>query len=398
MRKKNHEQMPLMDIEIEHPRAEELMNISRILDTLPTINEMVLQDLRGGEASPRPTGAQGMSAEQVLRAAIIKQLEGFSYEEPAFHLVDSRTYRSFCRIGVMQKGFKKSTLCSNIKKISAQTWEQINQVLVGYAKDKKIEKGRESRIDCTVVETNIHEPSDRSLLWDCVRVITDKLVQIRDELAEVKVPFSDHRKRAKRRMMGILNAKNEKIRKRRYIDLLKVTEKTLCYGRNAICLLKSAVFVDTVKMVKAQGIKQELERVIPLTQRVMDQTRRRVILGEKVPATEKIVSIFEPHTDIIIKDRREVLYGHKVCLSGGASNLITDCLIVEGNPADSTLTTEMLDRHEAIYGRYPLKVALDGGFASKDNLREAKSRGVKDVCFGKKRGLKEEQMCRSSWV
>ena len=113
---------------------------------------------------------------------------------------------------------------------------------------------------------------------------------------------------------------------------------------------------------------------------------------------QRIDFVFEPHTDIIVKDRRDTFYGHKVCLSGGPSNLITDCLIVKGNPADSTLTIEMLDRHERIYGHYPLKAALDGGFASKDNLQAAKTRGVKDVCFAKKRGLKEEEMCRSSWV
>ena len=142
----------------------------------------------------------------------------------------------------------------------------------------------------------------------------------------------------------------------------------------------------------------ELKEILGLTQKVIDQTTRRVIHDESVPASEKIVSIFEPHTDIIRKDRRDTFYGHKVCLSGGASNLITDCLILDGNPADSDLTGQMLDRHNEIYGHYPLKTALDGGFASKANLASAKSKGIKDVCFAKKRGLEEEDMCRSSWV
>ena len=87
-----------------------------------------------------------------------------------------------------------------------------------------------------------------------------------------------------------------------------------------------------------------------------------------------------------------------MCLSGGGSNLITDCLILDGNPADTQLTDLMLDRHLEIYGHYPLKVALDGGFASKANLDSAKGKEIKDVCFAKKRGLEEEQMCRSAWV
>jgi IS5 family transposase len=143
---------------------------------------------------------------------------------------------------------------------------------------------------------------------------------------------------------------------------------------------------------------EELKEVIRLTQSVIEQTTRRVIHDEPVPACEKIVSIFEPHTDIIVKDRRDTFYGHKVCLTGGGSNLITDCWILEGNPADTALTDQMLERHKEIYGHYPLKAALDGGFASKSNLRTAKGKGIKDVCFAKKRGLEEEEMCRSPWV
>ena len=144
MRKKNQEQMPLMPCEIEHPRAKELDRISKLLDSIPTITDMVLQDLTDGVKN-RHCGAQGMTAEQVLRAAIIKQTEGFSYEELAFHLVDSRTYRNFCRIGITHKGFKKSALCKNIKRISPETWESINRLLVAYGDDKEIEKGKELR-------------------------------------------------------------------------------------------------------------------------------------------------------------------------------------------------------------------------------------------------------------
>lgn len=386
-----------MPCDIEHPRAKELDRINKILDSIPTITEMVLQDLTHG-VKDRNTGAEGMSAEQVLRAAIIKQTEGFSYEGLAFHLIDSRTYRNFCRIGLIHKGFKKSALCKNIKAISPSTWESINRLVIAYADDKKIEKGKESRIDCTVVCSNIHDPSDSSLLWDSVRVLTKTLKKMKEELG-INLTFTDHRRRAKRRMLGVLNAKSKKARVKPYKDLLKVTEKTIGYSKSAVCVLDSGAFVtDPAKMALAMAIEEDFKEIIPLTERIVDQTTRRVMHDESVPAAEKVVSIFEPHTDIIKKDRRETFYGHKICLTGGRSNLISDCLIVEGNPADSTLTVEMLDRHEQIYGHYPHKVALDGGFASKDNLKAAKSREIKDVCFSKKRGLKEEDMCRSLWM
>lgn len=398
MRKKNQKQMPLMPCDIEHPRAKELGRISQILDSVPTITEMVLQDLTHGVKN-RNHGAEGMSAEQVLRAAIIKQSEGFSYKELAFHLIDSRTYRNFCRIGLTHKGFRKSALCKNIKAISANTWESINRLLVAYGEDKGIEKGKAVRIDCTVVTSNIHDPSDSSLLWDSVRVLTRILKKMKDELG-INLSFTDHQRRAKKRMLGILNAKGKKARVKFYKDLLKVTEKTVSYSKSATSALACHSFTAPVQMALAMNIEKDLKEIIPLAEKVIDQTIRRVIHDESVPATQKIVSIFEPHTDIIKKDRRETFYGHKVCLTGGASNLISDCLIVEGNPADSTLTIEMLDRHDQIYGRYPLKAALDGGFASKDNLKAAKAenRKIKDVCFAKKRGLKEEDMCRSAWM
>lgn len=396
MRKKNQKQMPLTPCNIEHPRARELDRINQILDSIPTITDMVLQDLTHGVKN-RNCGAEGMSAEQVLRAAIIKQTEGFSYEELAFHLIDSSTYRNFCRIGITHKGFKKSALCKNIKAISPETWEKINKLLAAYGEDRQIEKGKEARIDCTVVCSNIHDPSDSSLLWDSVRVLTRILKKMKEGLG-INILFTDHSKRAKRRALEILNAKNKKARIKPYKDLLKVTEKTVNYSKSAASMLDSYVFHDAANMALAMAMSKDLEELIPLAERVIDQTTRRVIHNEEVPATEKIVSIFEPHTDIIVKDRRDTYYGHKVCLTGGASNFISDCLIVEGNPADSTLTCEMLDRHEQIYGRYPLNAPLDGGFASKTNLEAAKSRHIKNVCFAKKRGLKEEDMCQSSWV
>ncbi len=143
----------------------------------------------------------------------------------------------------------------------------------------------------------------------------------------------------------------------------------------------------------------ELEHYIDLAWKVVSQTERRILRGESVPACEKIVSIFEPHTDIIRKDRRDTHYGHKVTLSGGQSGMILDWVVEDGNPADTTLLIRMLDRLEAIYGSYPLQVAIDGGFASMENLRLAKQKpGVVDVSFAKKRGLAVEDMATSRRV
>ena len=211
MRKKDKKQLPLMITGIEHPHAVELQGISKILNETPIINEWVLQDL-AQETASSDTGAEGMTAAQVIRAAIIKQMEGYSYADLAFHLLDSVCYRAFCRIGFADKGFQKSAMCKNIKAISPETWEAINRILVAYGQDKGIEKGKKTRIDCTVVSSNIHDPKDSILLWDSVRVLTRMLCRIKELFGDLKIPFADHSRRAKRRMLGVMNAKNEKAR------------------------------------------------------------------------------------------------------------------------------------------------------------------------------------------
>ena len=394
MREKYQKQMSLMTALVEHPHGKELEVISQILDENSSILDLVYQDLKQKETKSC-IGAKGMSAEQVLRAAIIKQMNEFSYEELAFHIIDSSCYRWFCRIGLIDKGFKSSALCSNIKSLSPETWETINALtVVDYAKDQGIEKGRQVRMDCTVVDSNIHDPKDSNLLWDGVRVLTRILSQAKDRIEDLPIRYTDHTRIAKRRMLGIANAKTETQRTKLYQDLLKVAKKTISYAYNTMELLDQYAGLSLLPL----SFKEQLEHYTSLTEKVFDQTHRRVILDEKVPASEKVVSIFEDHTDIIVKDRRDTLYGHKICLTGGASNLILDCVILDGNPADSDLTVKMIERQKDIYGKYPLKLALDGGFASKENLKEAKSKQIKDVCFSKGRGLEVEDMCRSPWV
>ena len=393
MRKKQQKQMPLIEPASGHPQVMELEIISQLIDNTPTICDYVLQDLNQGKVEKQNTGAEGMSADQVIRAAVVMRIYSFTYEQLAFHIYDSRALRRFCRIGIADKGFGKSALNANIKRLSPHTWQCISRDLLEHAKDENIEKGRKARIDCTVVESNIHKPFDSVQLFDSVRVLTRLLHKARDEFG-VQIIFTDHQRRAKRRMVGIQYAKGVKQRNPLYKDLLKVTQKTIGYAIKAEALLGTSCPTNIILF----ELLNEIKHYGDLARQVYDQTYRRVVQGESVPAGQKVVSIFEEHTDVIVKDSRDTYYGHKICLTGGASNLILDCVILEGNPADTELVEQMLDRQQQIYGRYPLKVALDGGFASKDNLSKAKERKIKDVCFAKKRGLKETDMCRSEYV
>lgn len=398
MRQARQKQLNLDSNWLAFEPAKELQAIAGLLDEHPTVANLIWQDL-APKGLLNDTGAQGLSAEQVLRALIIKQLNGFSYRELAFHLTDSVTYRRFCQLGWNQVP-SKSALASCIKAIRMETLEKTNRVLVGIAQNKKIEDGKKVRVDCTVVESNIHAPLDSNLLWDCVRVVTRLMGDAR-EIVGAEVNFPNRTRRAKRRALGILNARFKEKRKTLYRDLLVVAKETLQSAERVIEVIDRAVATASMQLsdhVKAVDVRKELAHFMALARRVMNQTERRVLNEESVPSREKLVSIFEEHTDIIVKDQRETLYGHKICLTSGRSTLVTDCTILEGNPADSTLAQQTIDRHIEILGGPPKQVVYDGGFTSKANLDAIKDKGVTDVAFSKARSLPITDMVRSSWV
>ncbi len=391
MRKTIHNQLSFVEPKIEHEHAEEFSQIQKIIEANPEIAAYIHQDLIAGLKNPE-TGREGeLSGEQVFKIILVKQIHGFSYRSLEFHLKDSRTYRAFCGFGLGDKVPSFKTIQRDIKKIRPESFEAINQTLLAFAAKQGIEKGRTVRVDCTVVESNIHEPSDSSLLLDSVRVLSrvNKRAQERFGL-----PAFDRSRMAKKRFKKILNSKNKADRVAPYKDLLKVTRELYDNATN----IAEALQKQHANNPDAIALVRELNEFLPLVARVIFQAHARVIEGKKLPASEKIFSIFEPHTDIIIKDRRDVFYGHKIALSSGKSGLFLDLVIESGNPADSTLAVEMVERQHEIYGRYPRQSAMDGGFASGENLEKIKELSVKDVVFAKKRGLKVNDMAKSSWV
>jgi transposase, IS5 family len=389
MRRTLPDQLELVPAFHAHVRSRELEAMSQILDAHPEAARWVLDDLVGGQVSSQK-GRKGMSGEQVLRVLLVKQLGSFSYDELAFHLADSASYRAFCRIGSMDEIPTSKTLQRNVKKVQALTLERINVLLIEHAIAAEIEDGNKIRVDCTVVETNIHDPSDSSLLVDSVRV----LVRLMDRAQEyVDAPFANHHRRAKRRAIGILHARTQDDRVPLYRDLLNVTNKTLTAADRIIAAFTSTYSPQALKSSPVLfELFESLRHYLALARRVVTQTHRRVVLGETVPASEKLVSIFETHTDIIVKDRRDTLYGHKLCLATGASGLITDCHVEKGNPADSTLAIGMVERHLERYGHAPQQVCFDGAFASRANFDEIKRLEAGDVVFTKGKAITVDEM------
>jgi len=274
----------------------------------------------------------------------------------------------------------------------------VHEATLRYGESQGWEKGRKARVDSTVVETNIHLPTDSTLLVDGIRIITRWLVEGQELSRRPAYVFVDHNRRAKKRGLEIQHAKKERVREKAYKDLLGLAGRVRGYALVAIPVLQGYGSVDRDECLKAQGLAEKLEEAVGIFTRVIRQTERRVLRGEAVPSGEKVVSFFEEHTDIIVKGSRDTQYGHKVFLTGGRTGMILDCVIERGNPNDAVLFPLLLDRQEQFYDRVPRQVSADGGFASQENLREAKSRGIKDVAFAKRKGLSVLEMVKSSWV
>jgi len=395
MRRKFNPQLNLFTAMARNKIGKELQLMSQVLDAIPTLLDVVYQDLVRS-ACPT-TGREGMSADQVLRCALLKQYRQLTYEELAFHLEDSSSFRGFSRLEMGQYPCK-SILQRNIKALREDTWETINQTILGYAKQEKIESGRKVRIDATAVETDIHHPTDSTLLADGIRIITRWLGEGKGLSPSPSYAYSDHRRVVKKRVLTILNVKKETLRQRAYRDLLMYAGKVRAYALVAIPELAAHQAREAVDFFVGKVLSEKLARAVGLLGKVMDQTDRRVFKGEQVPASEKVVSFFEDHTDIIVKKRRETEYGHKIFLTGGASTMILDCLIVRGNPADTTQYGPLLSRQQKLYNRMPRQVSADGGFASNNNLAFAKQTEITDAVFAKKRGLSVVDMAKSAWV
>ncbi len=396
MRKTRDSQPSLTYSWLDLDHAKELRAISALLDDHPRILELVLQDL--SVDGRKPVGAEGMSAEQVFRALVLKQMKLFSYRELHFHLADSQTYRTFCRLGFAQKVPSKSALCGNIKRLRDETLEKINHLLVKIARGRGIETGSKVRVDCTVTDTNIHAPADSQQLWDCIRVLTRLMGRAQELLPAGTFVFPNRERRAKRRCREISTTGNKGLRRKAYRDLMKVTREVSKRALKAQSCVEKFVATDFLAVARQEALRHELLHFLDLTQRVLDQTHRRIVEGESIPASEKIVSIFEDHTDVIRKDYRNTYYGHKICLTGGRSSMILDCQILDGNPGDVTLAVPMIERQKKIYGRAPRQAAFDGAFASGPNLKDIKKLGVQDVVFSKGRHLKISDMAKSTWV
>lgn len=358
----------------------ELEKISRVLDECPEMLSAAASDLHRGL---KHAGAEGMAVEQVLRSAILYQLRCESYRDLALRLGTDYSFRKFSRFyGRTIPHF--SCLERAIKRLGPETFSRLNAVVVDLAVKKKVEDGCRVRVDTTVAETNIHHPSDSSLLWDCVRTVNRLLLGARQEFPSLDFEYHNRTRRTKKLAYLLAMEKNkaaELKRPGRYRDLLRLSREVAEHGRLCRELLVSSGLAG--RDLVAGFLRSELDGYLTLTAKCIGQCERRVLEGEKVPAGEKVVSIFEPHTDIIMrgKTRSEAEFGHKVTALTGVSGLVLQYQVCAGNPADHELLAGVLAKHTAHFGGGPRELAADRRFYHARNDELAAVFGVRRLAI-----------------
>lgn len=378
MRETRIAQRSIFEFFSEHDIGRQLKKLADILDQHPEILTVLEKDLV--DKSLKPVGCTGLTVENIFRCLLLKQQLGVSFDRLAFHLSDSPTFRSFVRLPEHLTP-KKSCLHSTIRSIKPETLETIHNMLsVDWLEEGKISLEK-LRIDSTVVKSNIAPPSDSQILNDGVRVLSRLLMKSRDVTGK-KIRFTDKRKASKSLAFRIFNAKKSG-KDALYPELLQLVSVVLKQVDRGLFQVRT----EGTATPETQHWINELKHYRDLTLKVVSQTVRRVINKESVHSSEKIVSIFEEHTDIIVKGFRDIQYGHKINLSSEKRGFITHLSIEEGNPADSEKFLPVLHALQENLGRLPKSVACDGGYASKENVTKGRALGIQHVVFHKRVGI-----------
>jgi IS5 family transposase len=379
----------------------ELAELDQLLD-----DEILFQQVKADLARRRPkstvTGRLSTPVEVILRMLIIKHLHDWSYEATEQFVNDSLVLRQFCRLA-LEKAPDDTTLVRWANLIQPETLHRLLDRVTELARQHQVTRGRKLRTDSTVVETTIHHPSDSTLLADGIRVISRLVRRARPLLeggtAAVQRLCRDRTRSAKQlaRRIGELAVRGSKTgeedaRVPVYRRLLTVATASLRQAQQ----VGSALATTAGKL--AQRLHRHLEQIEPLVERVIRQTERRVLQGQQVPASEKVVSLFEPHTALIRrgKVRQPTEFGRKVLLDEVDGGIVTRYQILAGNPPDAPQFPVSLAHHQERFARAPYLVAADRSFWSPENERAAEALGVRRVAIPR-RGGKRPSRERERW-
>ena len=368
-----------------------LQSISDFLDDHKEMIEAVRRDLQRGLKNPG-TGRNGLAPQQVLRSLILMRIKNWNYRELRERIADGYTLRQFTDF-YCQPVPKHGAFNRAFNRLTPQTLQAVNELVVQAAVDLGLEDGQKLRVDSTVVQTDVHHPTDNTLLWDVVRVVTRLIGRLAEAVQQRIRGFRKRTRAARRRMQEIqrLTPKQRYERQtEKYRELIGVTEEVVDSAQRVVAQTRKARGKNLVADLAIGELRKEIDHYCELGERVIDQARRRVLQGEQVPNTEKIYSIFESHTDLIKRGKVQtpLEFGHKVFLAESAQGLITQYQVLEGNPCDEQQVEPSLQHHKETFGHAPELYGSDRGFFSEKNVKSCKRNGVKVVCIPQRGGKK----------
>ncbi|MCL0070110.1 ISNCY family transposase [Dehalococcoidia bacterium] len=365
----------------------ELAQLDKLLE-----DDILFQEVKDDLAKRFPRtlidGRLSTPVEVILRMIVIKHLYGWSYEKTEHWVSDSLVLRQFCRV-YLNPVPDDTTLVRWAKLIRPDTLHQLLDHVSEMAHALKVTRGRRLRTDGTVVETNIHHPSDSTLLGEGIRVLSRVLKASKKSLDKVTNlsarVFRDRTRSAKRQVKRIMEAARKRGEeagqgmKAAYEQLLTTSQTMVQQAKKVKEALKAQAAEVAPKSLNT------LDQFIPLMEQAINQTTRRVLYGELVPAGEKLVSLFEPHTRIISKGKvqRPTEFGRAVWLDEVDGGIISRYEILDGNPGDAQQIKPSLDHHISVFHKPPQLLTGDRGTYSADNERYAQSKGVKYTAIPK---------------
>jgi len=337
----------------------------------------------------RTRGRLGTPAEVVLRLLLLKHIRNWSYEVLEREVRANLVYRSFTRIGG-GKVPDDTVMNKWALTLGPKVIEDLHKRVVTIAQEKGVVEGRKMRIDTTVVETNIHYPTDSSLLGDGVRVLTRAMKRIAAIAGNVGAKLRDRSRSVKYRILEIGRAARskggtgkEKLQQG-YRKLLEATSRVVGQAKRFSREIASGIkkSSDVFQQAAMEGLRKELDTMAPRVQQVMQQTRARV-LGGDTHVDGKLVSIFEPSTEVIRKGKasKPTEFGKMVKIQEAEDQMIICYEVFEKRPSDSTLLVPAIESHQEQLGRVPNLVAADAAFYSASNEKTAHEKGVKRVCI-----------------
>ena len=372
-----------------------LKAIDELLDDVPGLVERVYQDLIAGLKKPR-VGREGLGPVQVLRSFLLRRMEDLDLRSLRDRIDDGVSWRVFTGFDAQavpgHDAFNRA-----FNKLRPETIRRINQILLKKAVEFGFENGQRLRVDTTVVETDIRFPTDCGLLWDSVRVITRETQRLLVEVPKARSLFHDRTRRARRRYQEISRMTRQERHHQqlpKYKHLIRLSEEVVASARAVVAKARkkadALVGAQPHRLLRIEKRVNRIEHFCSLADRAISQTRRRILHKEQVPVQDKVFSIFEPHTDLIVRGKtdRPVEFGHKVFLAESGSGLITDYHVLTGNPQDEIHVRPSLEAHQHSFGRMPQLYAADRGFYSAANVSACCEAGVEVECIPQRGGIK----------